>query len=178
MHGSIGGAVQFLRLTDGVGGVGGPVERATLRFTRRTTERPSCLSGGNEPLRRILVASAPWRSGFDEDPTTHDDGLEPSGRDIPFLRDSEIPFRVSGGFIVADVTDVVRRWLSGAIPNNGLLLLSEERFARRERPDLFATARCIAFYNDFVLEVRTREFVTQFSSRGRFQIPRGAFDTR
>lgn len=169
------GAVQFLRLTDRPDRVGGAVERATLQFRVRETDAVNC---SGEALRRILVAAAPWRSGYDDDPTTHDDGLEPSGRDIPFVRGIEIPFRVRGDFIEADVTDVVRRWLSGALPNHGFLLLSQERFARIARPNAFVEASCASFYNDFVLIVRTPGFVTHFSRHGRSQVPRGAFDTR
>jgi hypothetical protein len=167
------GAVQFLRLTDGIGGVVGPVQRATLKFRRRVAERPS-----DQPLRRILVASAPWESGYHPDPTTHDDGLEPRGREIPTVPDLEIPFRVDGDLVEADVTDVVRRWVSGDLPNHGLVLLSQERFARMARPDLFVEATRVAFYNDFVLEVRTPGFVTLFSSGGRTPIRRGTFSTR
>jgi hypothetical protein len=128
-------------------------------------------------LRTILVASAPWRSGYHADPTTHDEGLEPRGREIPTVRDLEIPFTVDGDLVEADVTDVVRRWLTGKLPNHGLVLLSHERFARMERPNPYFSATCMAFYNDFILEVRTPEFVTLFSSSGRTQIRRGAFST-
>lgn len=116
---------------------GKTIERAVLSF--RVLHLPPSwrLSCGSDPLSNLYTLSQDWSAGFREGHISHGAAAGVMGE-----------WGIDG--YTRDISDLVRQWVSGRLPNYGLVLVGRDETYRK------ATDVCVSHASGFSLRVNYR----------------------